>query len=66
MATHHVRHPLHHSKKPLPLHARSSRPAPSHPKRTHCSKPGLKPAHSQHPDGDGDDDAMAVSFLNYW
>lgn len=66
MATHHPRHPPHPSKKPLPLHARTARPA-SHSKRTHHSfKTSQKPTHSRsHLDGDGEDDAMAVSFLNY-
>ncbi|KAF1941914.1 hypothetical protein EJ02DRAFT_466212 [Clathrospora elynae] len=65
MATHHVRHPSHHSKKPLPPHARSSKPAPLS-KRTYSygSKGSSKVAHHKEVDSD-DEDSMAVSFLNY-
>ncbi|KAI8942117.1 hypothetical protein NX059_000211 [Plenodomus lindquistii] len=66
MATHHVRHPSHHSKKPLPVHARPSKPAPLS-KRSHSySKSSHKAAHSRDIDiEDDEEDSMAVSFLNY-
>lgn len=68
MATHHVRHPSHHSKKSLPAHARPSRPVS---KRTHSigSKGASKAVHYKDVETDDDDnddeDSMAVSFLNY-
>ena len=66
MATHHVRHPSHHSKKAHPTHARTSKPAPlskrsgSHGRKNH-------PNAVQHREvvEDEDEDPMAVSFLNY-
>lgn len=66
MATHHVRHPS-HSKKPLPAHARPSKPA-SLSKRTHShgSKGSSKIAHQRDFDSEDDEESMAVSFLNYW
>lgn len=66
MATHHARHPSHHSKKPLPVHARPSKPAPLS-KRSHSySKSSHKAAHSRDLDlADDEEDSMAVSFLNY-
>ncbi|CAA9963307.1 hypothetical protein CFE70_006737 [Pyrenophora teres f. teres 0-1] len=63
MATHHVRHQSHPSKKSQPAHARPSRPLS---KRTHSlgSKAASKSAPYPKTDDD-DDDSMAVSFLNY-
>ena len=74
MATHHVRHLSHPSKKSQSAHARPSRPLS---KRLHSQgKAAPKPAASKeadlvyaadkHPDVDDDEDSMAVSFLNYW
>ncbi|KAF1357763.1 hypothetical protein EJ07DRAFT_167404 [Lizonia empirigonia] len=65
MATHHVRHPSHHSKKAHPTHARTSKPAPlskrsgSHGRKSNSSA-------TQHREVvEDDEDPMAVSFLNY-
>ena len=65
MATHHVRHPSHQSKKSQPAHARPSRPLS---KRTHShgSKSASKVVHYKEVESDEDEDSMAVSFLNYW
>lgn len=66
MATHHVRHPSHHSKKALPVHARPVRPA-SLSKRTHSyGKSSSKVAHPTEVESEDEDESMAVSFLNYW
>ena len=72
MATHHVRHQSHPSKKSQPAHARPSRPLS---KRAHSlgskaaaaskSAPYPKPDYDNNNTND-DDDSMAVSFLNYW
>ncbi|KAL6705139.1 hypothetical protein ACN47E_007244 [Coniothyrium glycines] len=66
MATHHVRHPSHHSKKSLPAHARPSRPA-SLSKRTHShsGKGSPKIQHHKEFESEDEEDSMAVSFLNY-
>ncbi|KAF2027598.1 hypothetical protein EK21DRAFT_71604 [Setomelanomma holmii] len=67
MATHHVRHPSHHSKRSLPAHARP-KPAPLA-KRSHSygSKVSSKNAHHKEPESElwDDEDSMAVSFLNF-
>lgn len=65
MATHHVRHQSHHSKRPQPAHTRPSRPALLS-KRTHShgAKGSSKVAHPKDPESD-DDESMAVSFLNF-
>lgn len=71
MATHHVRHPSHHSKKTHPTHARTSRPAPlskrsaSHGRKTHSHAVQQQEV-VKDKDEDEDEDPMAVSFLNYW
>jgi hypothetical protein len=68
MATHHVRHPSNSSKRSLPVHARSGKPAPLSFKRinTHgASKGGLKGTHRKEEDFD-DEEIMATSFLQYW
>ncbi|KNG48200.1 hypothetical protein DDE82_007130 [Stemphylium lycopersici] len=64
MATHHVRHPSHTSKKSQPAHARPSRPLS---KRTHShgAKTASKAVHYKDVETDDDEDSMAVSFLNY-
>ncbi|KAF1834893.1 hypothetical protein BDW02DRAFT_497148 [Decorospora gaudefroyi] len=66
MATHHVRHPSHHSKKSLQAHTRPSRPAPLS-KRSHSygGKGISKVAHCREAEVDEEEDSMAVSFLNY-
>jgi hypothetical protein len=72
MATHHVRHLSHPSKKSQSAHARPARPLS---KRLHSQgKAAPKPPSSKeadlcaadkHHDVDDDEDSMAVSFLNY-
>lgn len=65
MATHHVRHP---SKRSLPAHARSTKPAPLS-KRSHSyGKGSTKAAHQKEVDTESwdDEESMAVSFLNFW
>ncbi|CAO2651535.1 Nn.00g041050.m01.CDS01 [Neocucurbitaria sp. VM-36] len=65
-AAHHVRHPSHHSRKPLPAHARPSKPAPlSKRPHSHGSKGSIKIAHHKEAESEDDEDSMAVSFLNY-
>jgi hypothetical protein len=68
MATHHVRHPSHHSKRSATAHARPSRPAPLS-KRSHSyGKGASKTAHQKEPEAESwdDEESMAVSFLNFW
>ncbi|KAH7065920.1 life-span regulatory factor-domain-containing protein [Paraphoma chrysanthemicola] len=67
MATHHVRHPSHHSKRSLPAHARP-KPAPlSKRSHSHGSKGASKTPHPKEAEDDfwDDEDSMAVSFLNF-
>jgi hypothetical protein len=64
MATHHVRHPSHQSKKSQPAHARPSRPL-SKRSHSHGSKTASKVVHYKEVESDEDEDSMAVSFLNY-
>jgi hypothetical protein len=69
MATHHVRHPSHHSKRSLPAHARPARPA-TLAKRSHSHGKSITKI-APHKDADSDfwdddEDSMAVSFLNFW
>ncbi|EUC38326.1 hypothetical protein COCVIDRAFT_86946 [Bipolaris victoriae FI3] len=67
MATHHVRHLSHQSKKSQPPHARPSRPL-SKRVQSHATKAASKVAPSKDADlavDDDDEDSMAVSFLNY-
>ncbi|KAH3904224.1 hypothetical protein HBI56_176250 [Parastagonospora nodorum] len=64
MATHHVRHP---SKRSLPAHARSTKPAPLS-KRSHSyGKGSTKAAHQKEVETESwdDEESMAVSFLNF-
>ncbi|KAI4669783.1 uncharacterized protein J4E79_000061 [Alternaria viburni] len=64
MATHHVRHPSHQSKKSQPAHARPSRPL-SKRTQSHGTKAASKAVHYKETASDEDEDSMAVSFLNY-
>ena len=67
MATHHVRHPSHHSKKAHPTHARTSKPAPlSKRSGSHGRKVNSHAIQHREVADDEDEDPMAVSFLNYW
>ncbi|KAH7374369.1 hypothetical protein BKA66DRAFT_513791 [Pyrenochaeta sp. MPI-SDFR-AT-0127] len=60
MATHHVRHPSHHSKKALPAHARPARPAALS-KRTHSyGKSNSKVVHQTEVESEDDDESMAL------
>ncbi|KAH6625696.1 life-span regulatory factor-domain-containing protein [Boeremia exigua] len=66
MATHHVRHPSHHSKKAHPNHPRPSKPAPlSKRSASHGRKAQSHTAQHREVVEDEDEDPMAVSFLNY-
>ncbi|KAJ4986438.1 hypothetical protein SVAN01_08130 [Stagonosporopsis vannaccii] len=66
MATHHVRHPSHHSKKAHPTHVRTSKPAPlSKRSGSHGRKVQLHPVPHREVVEDEEEDPMAVSFLNY-
>ncbi|OAK97143.1 hypothetical protein IQ06DRAFT_308218 [Phaeosphaeriaceae sp. SRC1lsM3a] len=67
MATHHVRHPSHHSKRSVAAHPRPSRPAPLS-KRSHSyGKSSIKAAHQKESESESwdDEESMAVSFLNF-
>ncbi|KAF2730680.1 hypothetical protein EJ04DRAFT_36700 [Polyplosphaeria fusca] len=63
MATH-ARHPSNHSKRPLPAHARPTRPAPLS-KRTNSSKSLSKAALPKKEDVEDDEEGMATSFLQF-
>lgn len=55
-----------HSKRPLPAHARPSKPAPSY-KRTNSHGASKKQALLQKKEDEFDDDElMATSFLQFW
>ncbi|KAF2191475.1 hypothetical protein K469DRAFT_720500 [Zopfia rhizophila CBS 207.26] len=65
MATHYTCRPSNHSKRPLPAHARPSKPAPLS-KRTNshgASKGGQKPAYPK--EDFEEEEVMATSFLQY-
>ncbi|KAF1847505.1 uncharacterized protein K460DRAFT_374557 [Cucurbitaria berberidis CBS 394.84] len=66
-ATHHVRHPSHHSRKSVPAHARPSKPGPpSKRAHSHGTKASFnKSPHFTEAEGEDEDESMAVSFLNY-
>ncbi|KAJ4354863.1 hypothetical protein N0V95_003473 [Ascochyta clinopodiicola] len=66
MATHHVRHPSHHSKKALSTHAKTSKSAPlSKRSGSHGRKSSSNAVQHREVTEDEDEDPMAVSFLNY-
>ncbi|KAF3036809.1 hypothetical protein E8E12_005733 [Didymella heteroderae] len=66
MATHHVRHSSHHSKKAHPTHGRTSKPAPlSKRSSSHGRKANSHAVQHREIFDDEDEDPMAVSFLNY-
>lgn len=66
MATHHVRHPSHHSKKAHPTHAKTSKSAPlSKRSGSHGRKTSANAVQHREVIQDEDEDPMAVSFLNY-
>lgn len=66
MATHHVRHLSHQSKKSLPAHARPSRPLSKRTQSHGTKAAALKATPCKEADiVDDDEDSMAVSFLNY-
>ncbi|KAI4907704.1 hypothetical protein J4E90_009110 [Alternaria incomplexa] len=58
MATHHVRHPSHQSKKSQPAHARPSRPL-SKRTQSHGTKAASKAVHYKETASDEDEDSMA-------
>ncbi|KAH8724306.1 life-span regulatory factor-domain-containing protein [Phaeosphaeriaceae sp. PMI808] len=66
MATHHTRHPSHHSKRSLPLHARP-KPAPLSKRQHSHGKGSAKIAHPKEVEIEfwDDEESMAVSFLNF-
>ncbi|KAF2640997.1 hypothetical protein P280DRAFT_489503 [Massarina eburnea CBS 473.64] len=62
MATHHSRHPSTHSKRPLPVHARPSKPVPLS-KRSPSYSASKKLVHRE--ESTEDEESMATSFLNF-
>ncbi|KAF2248225.1 hypothetical protein BU26DRAFT_329508 [Trematosphaeria pertusa] len=63
MAAHHTNRPSNHPKRPLPAHARPSKPAPLS-KRTNSYGAGKKAVHSTEEDFE-DEEVMATSFLQF-
>ncbi|KAF2112660.1 hypothetical protein BDV96DRAFT_602047 [Lophiotrema nucula] len=66
MATHHTRHPSNHSKRPLPAHARPSKPAPLTKRSTsHGASKSVQKAALRKEEDLEDEEGMATSFLNF-